>query len=141
MHKFKVASILLGFVLVLSACNDEKEKTEMLIETDKAENQDQVKTKNENITDKSDTVSKDEDIQKELEKEDGVLQVSLSVTEDSGGFVIVDFEVEDDMDEKQANAIAEKYAKKIKEKYEDSGVDVQARKNGDTFAQVTIEKE
>ncbi len=91
-------------------------------------------------TDKSDTVKHDEDIQKEIEKEKGASQVSLIVTEDGGGFVILDFEVDDKMKKPEAKQLAEKYANKLEEKYKDYSIDAQARKGGDTFAQVTKSK-
>ena len=140
MKKLKIVSLLAGIAIVLSACSDQEEQTESKVKTDEVEKQQETKVVEQNVTDKSETVSKDEDIQKEIESEKGVSQVSLIITEDAGGFVILDFEVETGMEKQQATQITEKYAKKLKEKYKDSTVDAQARKAGETFAQVTLEK-
>ena len=43
------------------------------------------------------------------------------------------------MKEEKAKELAGKFAKKLKAKYPDYQIDVQARKNGETFAQKAIE--
>lgn len=79
-------------------------------------------------------------MKKEIEKEKGLSSVYLIITEDSGGFVLLDFEVDSSIDKKKAKEIAEKYAKKLKGKYKDYSVDVQARKNGKKLEQVKLDK-
>ena len=139
MKKLKIASLLVGFALVLSACSDEEEKKDSPTKTEEEAKPKEPKVIDENASDKSDTISKDKDIQKEVEAEEGVSQVSLTITEDAGGFVLLDFEVDSKMKKEKTKEIANKYADQLKEKYKDSSVDVQARKGGEKFVQVTLE--
>ena len=138
MKKLKIASILVGFALVLSACNDD-EKKDSQTKTEEEAKQKEPKVIDKNASDKSETISKDKDIQKEVEAEEGVSQVSLTITEDAGGFVLLDFEVDSKMKKEKAKELAKKYADQLKEKYKDSSVDVQARQGGVKFVQVTLE--
>ena len=133
MKKSVLFAALLGSALLLGACgdSDKKDEPEKEVETEEVEsNLDQ-----QGAVDKSDTAKSDDELKEEFAKEEGVNSVSLIVTEDSGGFVLVDFEVAGDMKEEKAQELADQFAKTIKEKYADYQIDVQARKNGETFAQ------
>lgn len=133
MKKSALFAALLGSALLLGACgdSDKKDEPEKEVETEETEkNPDQPAA-----IDKSDSAKSDDDMKEEFAKEEGVSSVSIIVTEDAGGYVLVDFEVAANMEEKQAQKLADQFAKTLKEKYADHKIDVQARKNGETFAQ------
>ena len=138
MKKSKLFAALLGSALFLGACsesdtkNDKQDDAEVNIE--KAEQ----KLEEQGAIDKSNTAKSDDELKEEFAKEEGVSSVSIIVTEDSGGFVLADFEAAEDMEEKDAENLASKFADKLKDKYADHQIDVQARKNGETFAQKTL---
>ena len=138
MKKSKLFAALLGSALFLGACsesdtkNDKQDDAEVNIE--KAEQ----KLEEQGAIDKSNTAKSDDELKEEFAKEEGVSSVSIIVTEDSGGFVLADFEAAEDMEEKDAENLASKFADKLKDKYADHQIDVQARKNGKTFAQKTL---
>ncbi|WP_153722063.1 cation transporter dimerization domain-containing protein [Sporosarcina cascadiensis] len=122
-------------LLLLGACNGdtEEEKKADQEQTEPAEN------KAPDAVDKSDTTSSDEDLKEEFSKEEGVSQVSLIITEDAGGYVLLDFEVTEDMKEEKAKEIAKKFYERIEKEYPDHSIDIQARKSGETFVQETKE--
>lgn len=142
MKKSWVLAALLGSILLLGACADSDEKAEPLTDEEKkveeAEKKADKEMEEQGAVDKSETTKSDDDLKEAFGKEEGVSAVSIIVTEDSGGFVLVDFEVAEDVKEEKANELAEKFAEQIKEKYPDHQVDVQARKSGETFAQKTV---
>lgn len=135
MNKKALFAALLGTVLVLGACGNSDKDEKVEPETEEATKEVETPTS----VDKSETTSTDEDLKEEFAKEEGVSNVSIIVTEDAGGFVLVDFEVTEDMEEKQAEEVINKFVEQIKEKHADYNIDVQARKNGETFSQKTIE--
>lgn len=84
-----------------------------------------------------------EDVKEEIITEDGVMNAELTIPEGEGDgdFVVFNFDVDSDMKEEQAREIAEKYASKLQEKYEDMNIGVQALKDEKIFVQVTLERE
>ncbi|WP_042350879.1 hypothetical protein [Bacillus massiliigorillae] len=132
LKQLKALTLTVGLALVLSACGGgEEEKKET---TPKQENVKETA----NMTDKLDVTKSDEDMKKEIAKEKGVSQISLIVTEDSGKMVLLDFEVSADMKKEQAKAIAEKYGKKLKEKYKEYKIDIQVKQGGTKLEQVKL---
>lgn len=118
-------------VLLLGACtgNAEKEK----------EPEEQTEQEEPAVVDKTDTVKSNEELKDSLSKEGGVSDVSLIITEDAGGYVLLDFEVDADMKEDQAKKIAKKFQERIAKEYPEHSIDIQARKSGETFVQETKE--
>lgn len=55
------------------------------------------------------------------------------------GYAIATMIIKDDVSEKDAKALAEEYAKKLKKQYSDMKVNVQAVKNGKNIANITID--
>ncbi|MEK3935590.1 hypothetical protein MKY41_09720 [Sporosarcina sp. FSL W7-1349] len=137
MKRSIIFATLLGSALLLGACGDKETKEEPAAETETEETENTMAEQG--AVDKSDTTKSDDELKEEFGKEDGVSSVSIIVTEDAGGFVLVDFTVGDDMKEEQAQKLADQFAEKIQEKYKEYKIDVQARKNDETLAQKTIE--
>lgn len=140
MKKIPLITIMLVLSLILVACNNqdddsvkEDEKTVEKTEQNEKDSQEQ------NAVDKSDTAKSDDELKEEFSKEKGVNSVSLIVTEDSGGYVLVDVNVDGDMKKEAAEEIATRFMAEIEKKYPDYKIDIQARKNGSTFAQKTKE--
>ncbi|WP_153730549.1 cation diffusion facilitator family transporter [Sporosarcina obsidiansis] len=122
-------------LLLLGACgaDSEEEKKVDQEQTEPAENE------TPEVVDKSDTTTSNDKMKEEFAKEDGVSQVSLIITEDAGGYVLLDFEVSEDMKKEQAEKIAKKFYDRIEKEYADHSIDIQARKSGETFVQETKE--
>lgn len=139
MKKSLLFAALLGSALLLGACGESDKKDEPKTDEEKKVEEVEKNPENQGAVDKSETTKSDDDMKEEFEKEKGVSSTNIIVTEDSGGFVLVDFEVAEDVKEEKAKELAGKFAEKLKVKYEDYKIDVQARKNGETFAQKTIE--
>ncbi|PIC98135.1 MULTISPECIES: hypothetical protein [unclassified Sporosarcina] len=93
---------------------------------------------NEDI-EKSDMKIIDNDLKKEFEKEEGVSELSLVITEDAGGFILLDFEVDEDMKQEEAKLVTKRYYERLEKEYSDHSIDIQARKSGETFVQETKE--
>ena len=118
--------------LLLGACNVDSDKIE-------PEKTDPVpKVVNEDI-EKSDMKIIDNDLIKEFEKEEGVSELSLVITEDAGGFILLDFEVDEDMKQEEAKLITKRYYERLEKEYSAYSIDIQARKSGETFVQETKE--
>ena len=135
MKKSALFAALLGSALLLGACgdSDQKDEPEKEVKTEETETNPGQPA----AIDKSDTATSDDEMKEKFAKEEGVDAVSIIVTEDAGGYVLVDFEVDSNMKEEQAQKLADQFAETVKEKYADYKIDVQARKNGETFAQHT----
>ncbi|MEV9640675.1 hypothetical protein ABZ756_08240 [Mammaliicoccus sciuri] len=122
-------------LLLLGACSGDAEE-------DKKADQEQTEPAEKEtpgVVDKSDTTTSNDELKEELAKEEGVSQVSLIITEDAGGYVLLDFEVSEDMKKEQAEELAKKFFTRIEKEYPDHSIDIQARKSGETFAQETKE--
>lgn len=130
MKRLKYLMAFASVFLLLTGCGDKQEDTPKKEEV-----------VDENAVDKTDTAKKDEDLAEEMEKNKSISEVNIIVTEDGGGFVLADFEVENEIEEAAAQKLADEQAKLLKEKYPDYNIDVQARKGGEKFVQATIEKE
>lgn len=138
MKKSVLFVAVLGSALLLGACGesaskDEPEKEE--VKQEEVENN----FEQQGAVDKSDTAKSDDKMQESFAAEEGVSSVNIIVTEDGGGFVLVDFEVVVDMEKQRAEELASQFAETSQEKYPDHQIDVQARKSGETFAGKTIE--
>ncbi|PIC86310.1 hypothetical protein CSV72_09110 [Sporosarcina sp. P20a] len=96
------------------------------------------KVVNEDI-EKSDMKIIDNDLKKEFEKEEGVSELSLVITEDAGGFILLDFEVDEDMKQEEAKLITKRYYERLEKEYSAYSIDIQARKSGETFVHETKE--
>lgn len=119
---------------MLGACGDSDNKDEP-----KTGEEVENKPEEQGAVDKSETVKSDDDLKEEFGKEEGVTSVGIIVTEGSGGFVLLDFEVAEDMKEEKAKGLAGKFAEELKAKYAYYQIDVQAHNNGGIFAQKAIE--
>lgn len=137
MKRSIIFATLLGSALLLGACADKEKKEEPLPETQTEEAENVLEEQG--AVDKSETAKSDDELKEEFGKEEGVSHVSIIVTEDAGGFVLVDFTVTEDMKEDQAQKLAEQFTESIQKKYAEYKIDVQARKGGETFAQKTID--
>ena len=122
-------------LLLLGACNADTEKETDVDKEQTEPAEDVVKEP----VDKSDTTASNDELKEELEKEDGVSEVSLIITEDAGGFVLLDFEVADDMKKEDAEKVVNKYNERLEKEYPEHSIDIQARKSGETFVQETKE--
>ncbi|MEK5039809.1 hypothetical protein [Sporosarcina sp. FSL K6-3457] len=142
MKKSALFVAVLGTALLLGACGESASKDEPEKEAEKEEvKQEEVENhlEQQGVVDKSDTAKSDDNLEELFAEEEGVSSVNIIVTEDSGGFVLVDFEVVADMEKERAEELANQFAKASKENYPDLQIDVQARKSGETFAGKTIE--
>ncbi len=139
MKKSLLFAVLLGSALLLGACGESDKKDEPKTDEEKKVEAVENNLKEQGAIDKSETTKSDDDLKEEFGKEEGVTSVNIIVTEDSGGFVLLDFEVAQEMKEEKAIELVGKFAGKLKVKYEDYQIDAQARKNGETFAQKAIE--
>ncbi|AXH98344.1 hypothetical protein DV702_00660 [Sporosarcina sp. PTS2304] len=121
-------------LLLLGACNaDSKEEKVDKEQTEPAEDQAPV------VVDKSDTTTSNDELKDEFSKEEGVSDVSLIVTEDAGGFVLLDFEVTEDMKKEEAEKTVARFKERLEKEYPKQSIDIQARKSGETFVQETKE--
>ncbi|MBB4823533.1 PBP1b-binding outer membrane lipoprotein LpoB [Sporosarcina luteola] len=146
MKKTALVAAVMGTSILLGACtgaddkqpDDQKKQEETT--TEKQEKQEKQEIQENQGIDKSDTAKSDKELQEEFAKEEGVSNVNLIVTEDSGGYVLVDFQVNDTIKKEDADKLATAFLKKAEEAYPDYNIDIQARKNGETIAQQTKEK-
>ena len=138
MKKSALFIAVLGSALLLGACGESASKDEPKKEEVK---QEEVENnfEQQGAVDKSDTAKSDDKLEELFAKEEGVSSVSIIVTEDGGGFVLVDFDVAADMEKERAEELASQFAETAKENYPDHQIDVQARKSGETFTGKTIE--
>lgn len=134
MKKRQLLAPLSLSLLLLGACSaDPKEDAVDQEQTEPAENKELV------VVDKSETATTNDELSEEFAKEEGVSNVSLIITEDAGGFVLLDFEVLADMKEDQAKKVVKKYEERLVKEYPKHSIDIQARKGGETFVQETTE--
>lgn len=133
MKKRQILAPLSLSLLLLGACNADTEK-----ETDVDKEQTEPA---ENVVkdpiDKSETTATNDELKEEFGKEEGVSEVSLIITEDAGGFVLLDFEVTEDMKKEDAEKVSKKYYERLEKEYPEHSIDIQARKSGETFVQQT----
>ncbi|PIC76020.1 hypothetical protein CSV74_13105 [Sporosarcina sp. P19] len=133
MKKRQILAPLSLSLLLLGACNADTDN-------EKEVNKEQTEP-TENVVkepvDKSDTTASNDELKEEFEKEEGVSEVSLIITEDAGGFVLLDFEVTEDMKKEDAEKISKKYYERLEKEYPEHSIDIQARKSGETFVQET----
>ncbi|WOV88278.1 hypothetical protein QWT69_03905 [Sporosarcina oncorhynchi] len=136
MKKTAILSALLGCSIILGACSDKEDTSKENVDepTEQVE-QTQQNLDDQNAVDKSDSAKSDDELKEAIEKEEGVASVSLIVTEDSGGYVLLDIDADEEMSKESAEELASTYLKTVEEKYPDHKIDIQVRKNGDTFAQ------
>jgi hypothetical protein len=78
-------------------------------------------------------VKKTEQLRKEKEISNGQVYIEKDV-------VMATMLIKDDVSEADAKALAEKYAKQLKEEHKDMKVNVQAVQKGKNIANITIEK-
>ncbi len=130
MKKLKFFIMLAAAAMMIAGCSNQE----------KAPEAPKKAVVDKNAVDKSNTAKGDEEFKKEVAKEKGLSNVNLIVTQDGGGFVMLDFDVDSKMKKEDAEKIAQKYGKKLKEKYKDHNIDVQARKDGEKFVQVSLKK-
>ncbi|QTD41096.1 RNA-binding protein [Sporosarcina sp. Te-1] len=140
MKKTVLAGAFMGATLLLGACSDKapQQSDDQAIQQETAAEK-QATPESQGAIDKSDTAKSDEALKEEFSKAKGVSSISLIVTEDSGGYVLVDFEVEDDMTKENAEQLAAAFLNKAEEAYPEDKIDIQARKNGESFVQQTKE--
>ncbi len=141
MKKSALFVAVLGSALLLGACGESASKDEPEKEVVQQEVEVEVKDniERQGAIDKSDTAKSDDKMKELFSKEEGVSSVNIIVTEDGGGFVLVDFEVVEDMEKQRAEELVSQFAETSKENYPDLQIDVQARKSGESFAGKTIE--
>lgn len=135
MKKRQMLAPLSLSLLLLGACNADTEKETNVDKEQTEPAKDVVKEP----VDKSDTTASNDELKEEFAKEEGVSEVSLIITEDAGGFVLLDFEVADDMKKEDAEKVVNKYNERLEKEYPEHSIDIQARKSGETFVQETKE--
>ncbi|PIC96125.1 hypothetical protein CSV69_08325 [Sporosarcina sp. P26b] len=135
MKKRQMLAPLSLSLLLLGACNADTEKETNVDKEQTEPAKDVVKEP----VDKSDTTASNDELKEEFAKEEGVSEVSLIITEDAGGFVLLDFEVADDMKKEDAEKVVKKYNERLEKEYPEHSIDIQARKSGETFVQKTKE--
>ncbi|PID21977.1 hypothetical protein CSV61_07105 [Sporosarcina sp. P3] len=135
MKKRQILAPLILSLLLLGACNAD---TENETDVDKEQTEPTENVVKEPV-DKSDTTTSNDELKEEFEKEEGVSEVSLIITEDAGGFVLLDFEVTEDMKKEEAEKISKRYYERLEKEYPKHSIDIQARKSGETFVQETKE--
>ncbi|ARK22387.1 MULTISPECIES: hypothetical protein [Sporosarcina] len=135
MKKRQMLAPLSLSLLLLGACNADTEKETNVDKEQTEPAKDVVKEP----VDKSDTTASNDELKEEFAKEEGVSEVSLIITEDAGGFVLLDFEVADDMKKEDAEKVVKKYNERLEKEYPEHSIDIQARKSGETFVQETKE--
>ncbi|ARF18150.1 hypothetical protein [Sporosarcina ureae] len=135
MKKRQILAPLSLSLLLLGACNAD---TENETDVDKEQTEPTENVVKEPV-DKSDTTTSNDELKEEFEKEEGVSEVSLIITEDAGGFVLLDFEVTEDMKKEEAEKISKRYYERLEKEYPKHSIDIQARKSGETFVQETKE--
>ncbi|ARF15011.1 hypothetical protein CSV80_05220 [Sporosarcina sp. P12(2017)] len=135
MKKRQILAPLSLSLLLLGACNADTDNEK---EVDKEQTEPTENVVKEPV-DKSDTTASNDELKEEFEKEEGVSEVSLIITEDAGGFVLLDFEVTEDMKKEDAEKISKKYYERLEKEYPEHSIDIQARKSGETFVQETKE--
>lgn len=140
MKKRALFAALLGTSLILGACADKDKVKEEKPAPETEEVQEDTPEVEDTAIDKSETTSTDEDLTEALNKEEGASNVRIIITEDAGGYVLVDFDADEALTEDEANKVMDQFEKAIAEKYKDHSIDIQARKGGETFAQKTVEK-
>lgn len=136
--------LLLAMITIMGCSDSESEnqespETENEESTEKESEEAAEPEKEQKVVDKSESAQHNEDIEKEMLNEEGIVDVSLLITEDGGGYVIADVEVDSAMDNATAKGIAETYANKLKEAYPEYSVDIQTHKSGEPFEKVTVE--
>lgn len=143
MKKTAIFAAMLGCSVVLGACSDKEDTSNKDANTPTEEQQQEEQAKQnleeQGAVDKTGSAKSDEELKEEIGKEEGVTSVSLIVTEDSGGYVLLDIDADDAMSEKAGKELASKYLKKVEVKYPDHKIDIQVRKSGETFAKDTKE--
>lgn len=139
MKKSLFFAAFLGSALLLGACGESEKKIELKADEEKEIEAVESNLKEQGAVDKSETAKSDDDLKEEFGKEEGVNSVGIIVTEDSGGYVLLDFNVAEDVKEDKAKELSEKFAGKLKAKYADYQIDVQAHKNGEMFVEKAIE--
>lgn len=142
MKKTAVFAAMLGCSVVLGACSDKEDTSNKDANTPTEQQQEEQAKQNleeQGAVDKTGSAKSDDELKEEIGKEEGVTSVSLIVTEDSGGYVLLDIDADDAMSEEAGKELASKYLKKIEEKYPDHKIDIQVRKSGETFAKDTKE--
>ncbi|ARD48964.1 hypothetical protein SporoP37_12785 [Sporosarcina sp. P37] len=133
MKKRHILAPLSLSLLLLGACNADTEKEADKEQTEPAENEVREPV------DKSDTTTNNDELKEEFDKEEGVSEASLIITEDAGGFVLLDFEVSADMEKEEAEKIVKRFSERLEKEYPEHSIDIQARKSGETFVQETKE--
>lgn len=131
--------LMLALSIILAACNNQDDTVKDDKPTTEKTEPSEKETQQHDAVDKSDTAKSDDALKEDFSKEKGVNSVNLIVTEDSGGYVLVDFDVDGEMKKETAEELATKFMKAIEEKYPEYKIDIQARKNGTTFAQKATE--
>ena len=130
---------MLALSLILVACNNQDDSVKDDNKPVEKADQSEEKFQQQNAVDKSDTAKSDDELKEEFSKEKGINSVGLIVTQDSGGYVLVDLDVDGEMKKETAEEITTKFMKKIEGNYPEYKIDIQARKNGNTFVQKTKE--
>lgn len=119
-------------ILLLGACNVSSDKMNSS-QTEPLENEDTAYAKN------PDMKIIENNLKEEFKEEQGVSDFSLVISEDAGGFILLDFEVADDMKKEDAEKVVKKYNERLEKEYPEHSIDIQARKSGETFVQETKE--
>ncbi|MFS1517103.1 hypothetical protein V1503_11660 [Bacillus sp. SCS-151] len=83
-------------------------------------------------------VNQNEDLTKQLEDEEGVISGQVYVNDDTAVGTLV---LEDNVSDQDAKEIAEKYADKLKNEYNNMTINVQAIRGGENVENILIEPE
>lgn len=130
LRKIKLFFVLVASIFLLAACGSDEETND---DIDNEEEVTEEEVKDPDAQDKSDLVHNDDDLRDAIEEESGVLSAIVIVTEDNENMVLIDIEVDEDMEEAEAEELAEKYKEEVTDNYDDFESDIQVRKDGETF--------
>ncbi|GAA0179323.1 hypothetical protein SH2C18_22130 [Clostridium sediminicola] len=81
-------------------------------------------------------IVEDKDITKDLNEEEAIEGSKVYLKDDTAIGTMI---IKEGVSQEDAKALAEKYAKEIKETYKDMKVNVQAVQNGENLANITLE--
>lgn len=121
--------------LIISGCSDngdsDEEQTEDLPTTEETETEEQTQTA-------PDKLDSDQDLEAQLEAEQGIESVMVQVVEGENNAVNVDIEINDEL-QSSADELIDEYSELIAEKYPDRTIDIIVVKDGKIVKQETLD--
>lgn len=128
-RRLSALSITAALVISMAGCSFGKDSSK---QNNNAKQSEQSAKKEE-----APKVEQDAKKTEQLKKEKQVYDGQVYFQDDS---VVATMVIKDDVSEKDAKALADKYAKELKATYKDKKINVQAVQKGNNIANITIEK-